>query len=241
MLDSKDVLRRGNIRLLYSLPFACLKISHHVSPQSLYSGPTTLETQSLGSLICFYFKGFPLAHPLFLSLPWPPDTTPDTTPPYSPTPLSSCKFSSPGFQYPEYCHISFLPLLWDHAVCTCLFRSTPCWLSLHLKVLSASHFAWNAGHSDPSSGTSSWHLFDTNMTFWGVGGFIPIKAHHRHHRNKGDNDNNKVISQYLNINYVLNAVLKALSYYLIYSHNKFMRQVLLQGRKLRLIGIEWTA
>ena len=72
-----------------------------------------------------------------------------------------------------------------------------------------------------------------------MGCLIPIKAQHHHHgNNKGDNDNNKDISQYLSINYVLNAVLMALSYYLIYPHDKFMRQVLLQGRKLRLTGIE---
>ena len=226
------------------MPFACLKLSHHVSPQSLHSEPTILETQSLGCPICFYFKGFPLTHPLFLSLPWPPDTTPDTSAPYSPTLLPSCKFSSPGFNYPEYCHISFLHLLCDHAVCTCLFRSTPWWLSSHIKVLSASHFAWNAGHSGPSSAASPWYLFNTNMTFWGVGCFIPIKAHHHHHHhrnNEGANDNNKDISQYLSINYGSNAVLKALSSYLIYPHDKFLRQVLLQRRKLRLTGIEWTA
>lgn len=76
---------------LCPLSFSCLWLSHYFSPMPLHSRPTILGTQSLGSLICFHFKRFSL-NLYFLFIHDPPDTTPL----YSPTPLSSCRFSSFG-------------------------------------------------------------------------------------------------------------------------------------------------
>lgn len=167
---------------LYLLPAFGSPIMFLPSPYTLDQPLSKLGAWALPSVSIW--TGSHWLTPYFLLSHDPPDTTP----PYSPTPFPSCKFSSPGFNYPELRHIPFLQLLHDYATRTCLFRSAPWWPSLHVKVFSTPHFALDVGQSGPSSGAPPWYLFYT-ITFWGVGCFIHVKAYHDLNNNV-DNDSN---------------------------------------------------